>query len=35
MCVLNQIDRFGLVKDLIRRVPGLADRAGRGDPGDG
>jgi xylulose-5-phosphate/fructose-6-phosphate phosphoketolase len=27
MCVLNEIDRFGLVKDVIRRVPGLAQRA--------
>ncbi|MBX9628377.1 MAG: phosphoketolase family protein [Gemmataceae bacterium] len=28
MCVLNQIDRFDLVKDVCYRVPGLADRAG-------
>jgi len=28
MCVLNETDRFGLVKDVIRRVPGLAGRAG-------
>jgi len=28
MCVLNQIDRFNLTRDVIRRVPGLADRAG-------
>ena len=27
MCVLNQIDRFNLVKDVIDRVPGLVDRA--------
>jgi xylulose-5-phosphate/fructose-6-phosphate phosphoketolase len=27
MCVLNGIDRFHLVLDVIRRVPGLADRA--------
>ena len=27
ICVLNQIDRFTLVLDVIRRVPGLADRA--------
>ena len=27
MCVLNQIDRFGLVKDVVHRVPGLAARA--------
>jgi xylulose-5-phosphate/fructose-6-phosphate phosphoketolase len=27
MCVLNQIDRFNLVLDVIRRVPGLANRA--------
>ncbi len=27
MCVLNQIDRFNLVKDVIHRVPGLATRA--------
>ncbi len=27
MCVLNQLDRFNLVKDVIVRVPGLADRA--------
>ena len=27
MCVLNQIDRFNLVKDVIERVPGLAERA--------
>ena len=27
MCVLNQIDRFDLVKDVIRRVPGLAESA--------
>ena len=27
MCVLNQIDRFDLVKDAIRRVPGLAESA--------
>ena len=28
MCVLNQIDRFNLVKDVIARVPGLTNRAG-------
>jgi xylulose-5-phosphate/fructose-6-phosphate phosphoketolase len=28
MCVLNQLDRFTLVSDVIRRVPGLAERAG-------
>ena len=28
MCVLNQIDRFDLVKDVIDRVPGLLSRAG-------
>jgi phosphoketolase len=28
MCVLNQIDRFHLVKDVIVRTPGLAARAG-------
>jgi xylulose-5-phosphate/fructose-6-phosphate phosphoketolase len=28
MCVLNRIDRFGLIKDLIRRVPGLTATAG-------
>lgn len=27
MCVLNQIDRFTLVGDVVRRVPGLAARA--------
>jgi len=27
MCVLNQIDRFNLTLDVIRRVPGLAERA--------
>jgi xylulose-5-phosphate/fructose-6-phosphate phosphoketolase len=27
MCVLNQIDRFNLVRDVIRRVLGLASRA--------
>ncbi|MDB5308776.1 MAG: phosphoketolase [Gemmataceae bacterium] len=27
MCVLNQIDRFDLVKDVIDRVPGLAGRS--------
>ncbi len=27
MCVLNQIDRFNLAKDVIARVPGLATRA--------
>jgi xylulose-5-phosphate/fructose-6-phosphate phosphoketolase len=27
MCVLNQIDRFSLVTDVIDRVPGLAARA--------
>jgi xylulose-5-phosphate/fructose-6-phosphate phosphoketolase len=27
MCVLNQIDRFNLVKDVIDRVPGLAERS--------
>lgn len=27
MCVVNQIDRFNLVLDVIRRVPGLAERA--------
>ena len=26
MCVLNQIDRFNLVKDVLARVPGLAAR---------
>ncbi|WP_020473671.1 phosphoketolase family protein [Zavarzinella formosa] len=29
MCVLNEIDRFHLVKDVIGRTPGLAARAGR------
>ena len=29
MCVLNQIDRYDLVKDVIARVPGLTERAGR------
>ena len=29
MCVLNKIDRFNLVKDVIERVPGLAGRAGQ------
>ena len=29
MCVLNQIDRFHLVKDVIMRTPGLAGRAGQ------
>ncbi|WP_088254090.1 phosphoketolase [Fimbriiglobus ruber] len=28
MCVLNQIDRFNLVLDVIHRVPGLEARAG-------
>ncbi len=28
MCVLNEIDRFGLVKDVVKRVPGLVARAG-------
>jgi xylulose-5-phosphate/fructose-6-phosphate phosphoketolase len=28
MCVLNQMDRFTLVADVLRRVPGLAARAG-------
>ncbi len=28
MCVLNEIDRFHLVKDVIERTPGLAVRAG-------
>jgi len=28
MCVLNQIDRFTLVKDVVARVPGLAATAG-------
>ena len=28
MCVLNQIDRFDLVLDVIKRVPGLAAKAG-------
>ena len=27
MCVLNDIDRFHLVNDVIDRVPGLAARA--------
>jgi xylulose-5-phosphate/fructose-6-phosphate phosphoketolase len=27
MCVLNDLDRFNLVKDVIDRVPGLAERA--------
>lgn len=27
MCVLNQIDRFNLVKDVIERVPGLLENA--------
>jgi xylulose-5-phosphate/fructose-6-phosphate phosphoketolase len=27
MCVLNQIDRFNLVKDVIARVPKLGERA--------
>ncbi|WP_020468825.1 phosphoketolase family protein [Zavarzinella formosa] len=27
MCVRNQIDRFNLTLDVIRRVPGLAERA--------
>ena len=27
MCVLNDIDRFHLVNDVIDRVPGLAPRA--------
>ena len=27
MCVLNEIDRFNLVKDVIDRVPGLASRS--------
>ena len=27
MCVLNDIDRFHLVNDVIDRVPGLASRA--------
>ena len=27
MCVLNQVDRFNLVKDVIDRVPGLAERS--------
>jgi xylulose-5-phosphate/fructose-6-phosphate phosphoketolase len=27
MCVLNQIDRFNLVKDVITRVPKLGERA--------
>jgi xylulose-5-phosphate/fructose-6-phosphate phosphoketolase len=27
MCVLNDIDRFNLVNDVIDRVPGLAARA--------
>ena len=27
MCVLNQIDRFNLVKDVIARVPGLMEHA--------
>jgi xylulose-5-phosphate/fructose-6-phosphate phosphoketolase len=29
MCVLNQIDRFSLVLDVIERTPGLAARAGK------
>ena len=28
MCVVNQLDRFNLVRDVIRRVPGLAATAG-------
>jgi xylulose-5-phosphate/fructose-6-phosphate phosphoketolase len=28
MVVLNDLDRFHLVLDVIRRVPGLAERAG-------
>jgi len=27
MCVLNQLDRFSLVSDVIERVPGLRSRA--------
>ena len=27
MCVLNQIDRFNIVRDVIKRVPGLAAKA--------
>jgi phosphoketolase len=27
MCVLNRIDRYHLVQDVIARVPGLADTA--------
>jgi len=29
MCVLNEIDRFKLVIDVIDRTPGLAERAGK------
>ncbi len=29
MVMLNDLDRFHLVMDVIDRVPGLADRAGR------
>jgi len=29
MCVLNEIDRFKLVIDVVERTPGLAARAGR------
>lgn len=29
MCVLNEIDRFKLVLDVIERTPGLAERAGQ------
>jgi xylulose-5-phosphate/fructose-6-phosphate phosphoketolase len=28
MAVLNDLDRFHLVMDVVDRVPGLADRAG-------
>ena len=28
MCVLNDIDRYHLVLDVLERVPGIGDRAG-------
>ena len=35
MVMLNDMDRFHLVMDVIDRVPGLGARAARGAPGDG
>ena len=35
MVMLNDLDRFHLVMDVIDRVPGLADRARPAPPADG